>query len=170
MTTTEEHNKYLAHSHLGYAAFQLLMMLMMLGFSFIIFGVIATGDAKGDFPAGLVALIMIIASLFQLIFTAPSAIAGFGLLKKRPWAKTWSIVAGVMAAMSFPLGTAVCIYTIWFLFSDAGKDFYSGTLAGGGSRSNYYLNEQRDDNDASRWTAGRRTEYVPPREMPNWRD
>jgi hypothetical protein len=170
MTTTEEHNKYLAYSHLGYAAFQLLMMLLMVFFSFIIFAALAADDAKGDFPTGLIAAIMIVGAIFQLIFAAPSAIAGFGLLKRKQWAKTWSIIAGVTAAMSFPLGTAVCVYTFWFLFSDAGKDFHSRLLTEGVSRPDYYLHEQQDKNYASRWTTGQRAEYVPPKEMPNWRD
>jgi hypothetical protein len=170
MTTTEEHNKYLAYSHLGYAAFQFLMMLGMLAFSLIIFGGIAANDTSGEFPAGFVAAIMIVMGLFQLIFTAPSAIAGYGLLKRKQWAKTWGIIAGVMAAMSFPLGTAVCVYTFWFLFGESGKDFYSKPFMKGGARSDYYLNEPRDEGSVGNWKTERKREYVPPKEMPNWRD
>jgi hypothetical protein len=154
MTTNEEHNKYLAYSHLGYAAFQLLMMLMMLLFFFIMFAGVAANDTSGEFPAGFVAAILIFVGLFQLILTAPSAIAGYGL-----------------AAMSFPLGTAVCVYTFWFLFGASGKDFYSGQLTEGRARSDYYLNEQReDDSSIGSWKTERKREYVPPKEMPNWRE
>jgi hypothetical protein len=171
MTTNEEHNKYLAYSHLGYAAFQLLMMLMMLLFFFIMFAGVAANDTSGEFPAGFVAAILIFVGLFQLILTAPSAIAGYGLLKRKQWAKTWGIIAGVMAAMSFPLGTAVCVYTFWFLFGASGKDFYSGQLTEGRARSDYYLNEQReDDSSIGSWKTERKREYVPPKEMPNWRE
>jgi hypothetical protein len=169
MTTTEQHNKNLAYSHLGYAAFQLLMMLGMVLFSAIIFLALAAGDKKGEFPLGLVAAIFIVSFFIQLLFTVPSFIAGFGLLKRKPWAKTATIIAGVLAAMSFPMGTAVCVYTFWFLFGGGGKELYDRPLAETGSRSDYFLNEPSSENEADRWTT-RKREYVPPKEMPNWRD
>ncbi len=54
----------------------------------------------------------------------PSIVAGYALLKQRRWAKTAAIIAGVLAAMQFPIGTAVCVYTFWFLFSEPGKVLY----------------------------------------------
>ncbi|HEY0321024.1 MAG TPA: hypothetical protein VGC66_08740 [Pyrinomonadaceae bacterium] len=169
MTTPEEHNKYLAYSHLGYAAFQLLTMLVMVVFSFIILDWVAASDTKGEMPIGFIAAVLIVSFLFHLLFTVPSLIAGFGLLKRRHWAKTASLVAGVMSAMSFPIGTAVCVYTFWFLLGESGKDFYTRQLAETGSRSDYFLNEPSGANTAGRWQE-RKQEYVPPREMPNWRD
>ena len=169
MATKEEHNKYLAYSHLGYAGLQLLMMMLMIFFSFIIFGVLAAGDTRGDFPGGLIAAILIVSFLFQLIFTVPSFIAGFGLLKRKHWAKTASIIAGVLSAMSFPIGTAVCVYTFWFLFGENGKELYERPLMEAGGRSDYFLNEPSDASTVGGWTE-RKREYVPPKEMPNWRD
>jgi hypothetical protein len=58
--------------------------------------------------------------------TVPSVVAGYALLKRRRWAKVAGIVAGVTAATSFPVGTAVAVYTFWFLFSDVGKQLYGG--------------------------------------------
>ncbi|HEV7843374.1 MAG TPA: hypothetical protein VGO69_06735, partial [Pyrinomonadaceae bacterium] len=115
MTTPEEHNKYLACSHLAYGALHLLMMGVTVIICYLIFMMLAAGDTKGEMPIGFIAAIFIVSFLFQLLFTVPSFIAGFGLLKKRHWAKTASIIAGVLSAMSFPIGTAVCVYTFWFL-------------------------------------------------------
>jgi hypothetical protein len=169
MKTTEEHNKYLAYSHLGYAAFQLLMMLVMVVFLFIIFGILAADDAGGEFPLGLLAVIFIVSFFFQLLFTVPSFIAGFGLLKRKHWAKTASIIAGVLSAMSFPIGTAVSVYTFWFLFGPHGKELYDRPLAETGGRSDYFLDEPSDAGAVGSWRE-RKREYVPPKEMPNWRD
>lgn len=172
MKTKEEHNKYLAYSHLGYAAFQLLMMLMMLVIMFIFVAILAAGDPKDAFPAGLVAVVMAISFLFQLLFAAPSIIAGYGLLKRKHWARTATIIAGVLSAMSFPIGTAVCVYTFWFLFGENGKELYDRPQVAAGAGSDYFLNEPSDDADSiGRWTSSeRKREYVPPKEMPNWRD
>jgi magnesium-transporting ATPase (P-type) len=169
MTTSEEHNKKLAYSHLGYAAFQLLMMFVMIVVSIIIFAGLAVGDEKGEFPVALVATIFIISSLFQLLFTVPSIVAGFGLLKRKRWAKTAAIIAGVLCAMSFPIGIAVCVYTFWFLFGEHGKALYDSPLAETGRRSDYFLNEPSNANTVGNWTE-RKREYVPPKEMPNWRE
>lgn len=169
MTTSEEHNKKLAYSHLGYAAFQSLMMLVMVVFSVIILELIAASDTKSEFPLGLVAAIFIVSSFLQLLFTVPSFIAGFGLLKRKHWAKTASIIAGVLAAMSFPIGTSVCVYTFWFLFGPHGKELYDRPLAETAGRSDYFLEEKPEASTLGR-ERERRREYVPPKEMPNWRD
>jgi hypothetical protein len=170
MTSAEQHNKNLAYSHLSYAAFQFLMMLVMLAFSYIALRLLAAGDTKGEMPMGLIAAILIFSSLFQLMFSVPSFIAGLGLLKRKPWAKTATIIAGVFSAMSFPLGTAVCVYTFWFLFGGSGKELYDRPLAETSGRPDYFLNEPSAANVADRWTPERKREYVPPKEMPNWRD
>jgi hypothetical protein len=168
--TPEEHNKYLAYSHFGYAAFQLLMTLVMIFFSFMIFGGLAAGDVSSEFPVVPVAAILIVAFIFQLLFTVPSVIAGFGLLKRRRWAKTVGIIAAVLCAMSFPIGIAVCVYTLWFLLGPEGKDFYAQPLSETVSRPVSFLNEPSGANEAGvRWQK-REREYVPPKEMPNWRD
>ena len=170
MKTPEEHNKYLAYSHLGYGAFQLLMMLMMIVFSVIFLELLAASDTSGEFPVGFVTLILVVSFFFQLLFTMPSLIAGFGLLKRKEWAKTATIIAGVLSAMSFPMGTAVSVYTFWFLFGPNGKEIYDRPLsAETGSRSDYFLGEPSDIGATGNWRA-RKREYVPPKEMPNWRD
>ena len=42
-------------------------------------------------------------------------LAGWGLLERRPWARTLVIVLGVLSLFKFPLGTALGIYTLWTL-------------------------------------------------------
>jgi hypothetical protein len=54
------------------------------------------------------------------VYTLPSYVAAWALLKRRPWAKTAAIVAAVPAIMYFPLGTAVAAYTFWVLFGRPG--------------------------------------------------
>src|SRR5437868_7708244 len=71
-------------------------------------------------------LIFVFAAAIGVAMTIPSIVAGYALLKRRPWAKVAGIVGGAVAATSFPIGTGVAVYTFWFLFSDAGKQVYSG--------------------------------------------
>lgn len=171
MTTIEEHNKYLGYAHLAFGALQSFMLLVMAFFSLIFLRLIAS-EAKGDFPLELVALVLVFSFSLQFLFTLPSIIAGYGLMKKRRWAKIASIIAGVFSAMSFPFGTAVTVYTFWFLFGQNGKALYEERpLAETSKGSDYFLSEPEDENLVGRWRERRRErEYVPPKEMPNWRD
>jgi hypothetical protein len=42
-------------------------------------------------------------------------VAGFGLLNRRPWGRVVAIIAGILALIKFPIGTAQGIYTLWVL-------------------------------------------------------
>jgi hypothetical protein len=61
----------------------------------------------------IVPFIQIIATITVLLFAIPSIIAGIALLYKKRWALTLALVLGCFKLFSFPLGTALGIYTIW---------------------------------------------------------
>jgi hypothetical protein len=49
-------------------------------------------------------------------FTAVLAfLVGFGLLRRKPWARMLGIVIGILSLLKFPIGTALGIYTLWVL-------------------------------------------------------
>lgn len=168
MKTPEEHNRYLGYAHLAYGAFQLLMALLMIVISFIIFAAVLAEDG-GEFPAAIVAAVLLFSFFIQLVFTVPSMVAGFGLLKRRSWAKTATMIAGVLSSISFPFGLAVTIYTFWFIFSPEGKKFYEGQSSEARVRPVSFLDAPDDPNGVGSWTARRDREYVPPKQMPDWR-
>ena len=125
--TPVEHNRYVGLSLLGYAGFHVLTMvasIAVVGFMLSdIYGKAA--EMGGDPPPpAFLGFIFVFAGVINLVLTIPSVVAGYGLLKRRPWAKVAGIVGGVVAAMSFPVGTAVAVYTFWFLFSETGKAVY----------------------------------------------
>lgn len=124
--TPQEHNKYLAYSHLAYGAVTLLFAMGFLGlFGAMIFAIPDPPEGSGSPPPpAFFFIVLTFMGLIYLAFTMPSFIAGYALLKRKRWARTASIVAGVIAAMFFPIGTAVCVYTLWFLMSEPGKFLY----------------------------------------------
>ncbi|MGH9904882.1 MAG: hypothetical protein ACRD8U_04755, partial [Pyrinomonadaceae bacterium] len=94
--TPEQHNKYLGVAHLVYAG---LYSLMIVGF-LILFGVIFIGlanspDVKDAPPGGVFLVFWFFIAAFYAAFTLPSFVAGYGLLKRRRWAKVASIVSAV---------------------------------------------------------------------------
>ena len=99
------------------------------------------------------------------VFTLPSLVAGYGLLKRKKWARIWAIISAVLAGGQFPMGTAVTVYTFWFLFSDPGKRYFE--------QDNYALPPGRQtwanqqwDYEAQRQHEG---QYNPPPPPPDWR-
>ncbi len=159
--TPEEHNKFLGISHLVYGGlFGLMMVAMLVFFSFII-GLSASRQPPDGPPAALFFMMFLFMSLFYGMLIIPSFIAGYGLLRRRKWARLASIIAGVLAGMSFPIGTAVCIYTFWFLFSEPGKTLYD--------KPAYALPPPPPNWAAEASSRKREPQYVPPASPPDWR-
>jgi hypothetical protein len=167
----EDHNRLLGWSHIVWAGlFALLGLFCAVMFGFV--GLMAAFEPRrhNDPPEAFFFLFAIIFGFIYIGFSIPSFIAGIGLLKQKRWAKIWAIIGAVLSAMSFPIGTAVCVYTFWFLFSDPGKILYEGAAP----------NAQRDpaplySAPADAYWSGseaktREYQYVPPSQPPNWRD
>jgi hypothetical protein len=155
-----DHNKVLGILHLAYGGFSVFLMAAISVFMLGVFGVLAINQPRGEaVPLGVFAVVMIFVVLINLIIIAPSFLAGYALLKRKTWAKTMGIIAGIIAGMSFPIGTAVCVYTLWFLLGEKGRALYD--------RAAYALPPAPPF-----WaTASRKQEpqYVPPSSPPDWR-
>ncbi|MBN1223305.1 MAG: hypothetical protein JXB23_08635 [Candidatus Aminicenantes bacterium] len=52
------------------------------------------------------------------VFSIPEVIAGFGLQKKKEWARILTLVLCFLNLVSFPLGTALSIYSFVILIKD----------------------------------------------------
>jgi hypothetical protein len=149
--TAEEHNKFVGIAHLVYAGIHTLLALVMCGFFFFMVQAMRNLPTHGEPapPFEIFYFFIPFILFFSSIFTIPAFISGYGLLKRKSWAKTASIVAGIMAAMNFPLGTMVCVYTCWFAFGEAGKSLY-------------------DPAPANWWAEHNALHGTPPPPPPNW--
>ena len=90
---------------------------MIAVFSTIFFG----GPGR---PEGIIFVMIGFFTVIYSLFALPSIIAGYALLKKKSWARIASIVAGVIAGMNMPIGTAACVYALWFFYSENWKEVY----------------------------------------------
>ncbi|HEV2801383.1 MAG TPA: hypothetical protein VGW12_12840 [Pyrinomonadaceae bacterium] len=165
--TTEEHNRTVGICHLAYGGISALFMFIMLAMFGAVFGMLPRDEA----PVGFFVLVLSFIMLWSMILTLPSIIAGYAILKHKPWARVASIVAAVLETMSFPLGTAVAIYSFWFMFSDAGRSMYDKNY--NSPQRPYALRDAPPPPSASEWNAqtsrGREREYTPPTQPPDWR-
>jgi hypothetical protein len=110
---------------MGLIGMGIVMTLFMIGAA-----AISTAAAhEPDVPAILSFLPAVfgffVASMIA-VSAIPALIAGYGLLKLRPWARIWALLAGVINLANFPVGTAAGIYAIWFFVQDDPEQVLSG--------------------------------------------
>ena len=164
----KQHNRYLGISFLVYGGLQAFFALAMCVFFLLMFPPFHGGPGTPGPPPAFFLVFISFMTLLQLIFTAPPVVAGYALLKQKRWARIAGIIGGVTAAMSVPFGTAVCVYAMWFLFGDGGKELYpSDTQKYSGP-----VQSSLGPAAAPKWytEAGtREREYVPPAGPPDWR-
>jgi hypothetical protein len=158
--TSEQHNRYVAYSLLGYAGFQLFWLFVMVLWFVFIFGTI--GPAP---PALFLWLAGTMMFIFFSIFTVPSVVAGWAMIKRKPWARVAGIVAAALAAMSAPVGTAACVYSLWFWTSDRWKEVYDDVSER--DRSMLGLNRAEDFQPADHLHDVVQRDWI--KEPPDWR-
>ena len=126
--TAKDHNKLLGIFLLVHGGLQAFGMLI----AALIYGgmgtfMLANARRSEEQMVGWIVIGMILFLLFlTLIFVVPQLLGGWKVMKEKPGARTWGIVASIVALLSFPLGTAVGVYGLWYLFGDVGKNYYSG--------------------------------------------
>jgi hypothetical protein len=63
---------------------------------------------------------------FILLTSLPALVAGWGLLKFRPWARILAIVVSIIGLMAIPIGTIVGIYGLWVLLNKETEPLFAG--------------------------------------------
>ncbi|HEY9285036.1 MAG TPA: hypothetical protein VIP46_16400, partial [Pyrinomonadaceae bacterium] len=125
--TPEEHNKTLGILHIVYAALHTLLMLGVFGL--MIFFLRVAGDELRNQPdtppEAFLVTFVIVGGLFALLLTVPSYVAGYAMLKRKPWGRVATLVAAIVEVLNVPFGTALGIYALWFLFGK-GQVLYQG--------------------------------------------
>jgi hypothetical protein len=119
------------------------------------------GPGSSGPPPALMAVVIAFVIVINLLLAIPSFIAGYAFLKRKSWAKIAGIIAAALSALRIPFGTAVSIYTFWFLFSTPGRVLYDNVAP---------ALPPAPPEDWSVMGRARRTEsYVPPASPPDWR-
>jgi hypothetical protein len=115
-----QHVRILAWLFIVYGA--ILLIIGCVG-GFIIFGGgMISGDRTAMLATGGVA-VFIVCLLFLL--SVPNLIAGWGLLRFRPWARILAIILSVLHLFSFPIGTALGVYALWTLLTAETQPLFS---------------------------------------------
>ena len=96
-------------------AFSGLIVLMIFGALGSIAGMGAPHPHGASFALPLIGGIGGSIAGLVLVMSAPSIIAGIGLLRYRPWAKVLAMIVSALHILNFPLGTALGVYGLWVL-------------------------------------------------------
>ena len=160
--TPTGHNRTLGLLHLLYGVFCIGLLIVA---TFLISGTIdamAVTRAQGDaVPVATLAVLIVGGVFISLVLITPSFIAGYALLKRKQWARRIGIVAGVLAGLTFPFGTLLCVYTLWFLFGEKGKFLYH--------KAAYALPPEPEPRRRLKKLLRASEPYVPPTTPPDWR-
>ena len=98
---------------------------------FVFIVLVGAGIISQDPEALTITSIVGIAVGFFLILTSiPEVIGGFGLLKRRPWARVLVLIIAVLDLFMIPIGTIIGIYELWVLLNeDTAKLFKASAKA-----------------------------------------
>jgi hypothetical protein len=172
--TPQDHNKVIGIMHLIYGGFNALMMVIFVPFFFAIGAGVASDPNAPPAVTAMFGFIGVLMLFLALIFGLPPILAGYAMLKRKSWARVAGIVAACLEALSFPFGTALCVYTLWFLFGQQGENFHRsggvGQMYGRGFQAPPLPDASTYGWDAQRaQQSNRQRDYVPPPQPPDWR-
>lgn len=124
------HYTIVAIIHIVYASlgmlFGLVAVLLLLGLSIPL-----SLEGPGMSELVILRVLVLIFIAVMVVATFPALIGGIGLLKKQPWARIVLLIVAVFDLVSFPIGTAIGIYTLWALWEPVGGRERVGVRSGG---------------------------------------
>ncbi len=117
----ETHKRILAILFIISGALQIVGMLFISTLISAIFPMIfeQADPEVGWIVEWIVPFIKIISVIVIAFLSIPSIVGGWGLLNQKKWAMTLVLIMGCLKLFSFPIGTALGVYTIWVYSEDS---------------------------------------------------
>ena len=84
---------------------------------FVLFGVSFIPDMGYEAPV-ILRTVGVGVAIFLFILAIPKIIAGIGLMKRKEWGRILTLIVAFLSILSFPLGTALAIYSFVILIKD----------------------------------------------------
>src|SRR4051794_10534439 len=128
--TSEDKSKLLGLFFWLFTALNVVILVFIAIFFTFFFGAILANaphkasDPPPEFFMAFFGVIFAIILVTTVLFSVPKVIAGYGLRTHKSWARTWALVASIMCCLSFPIGTAIGVFGLVFLYSDEGKKYF----------------------------------------------
>lgn len=124
--TGEEHNKTLATLHFIYGA---MHGLTLVGLLLLVFVFVMASPAANQISATWISIsVFVFVGLLLAVGLLP-LLVGYGLMKRKHWAKGLGATLAIISLINIPIGTALGIYTLKFFRSEGGLKLYGGKLS-----------------------------------------
>ncbi len=110
---------------LGWLHIALNVLTLCIGV-FVFFILIGAGLLAADGEAtSILAVVGTFVLGILVVVSIPGILAGWGLLKRKSWARILALVIGFLSLMNFPFGTMLGVYTLWaLLVHDEASDYF----------------------------------------------
>jgi hypothetical protein len=119
----EQHVPVLGWIYIISSAFFLVLGL----FLFLLLSGIGLFAASGDPDAPFIlAMIGIFVGGLMVVMGLPGILAGWGLLKRKNWARVLALIVGVINIFNVPIGTAIGVYTLYVLLQPEAGAYFNG--------------------------------------------
>lgn len=115
----DQHVKILSWLYIGISILGLLVGLGV--FLLLIFVGFAAGDPEA---ARILPIVAMFSAGFIFIFSLPGIVAGWGLLKRKSWARLLALIIAFLNLLNFPVGTLAGVYAIWVLLQDGAQEYF----------------------------------------------
>ncbi len=117
----QDHIRLLGWLYVAYGA------LILIGAAIGLLSTVVSGLFSFDIVELLVGSIVgAIVMGFLVVLSLPSLYAGKGLLEGKSWARVLAMILGALSFFSFPIGTALCVYTFWVLWGKDADPYFEG--------------------------------------------
>lgn len=115
MTPLRDHVRYLGIATMIYHGLSLLILLVIVP---LFIGGSIWAVAEEPEISGLIGGIGTFIIVVIVALALPGLVGGYGLLRGKQWGKVLTIIANVLTLFSFPIGTALAVYTFWVLIRE----------------------------------------------------
>lgn len=129
--TARDHNNLLSIFFFIQGGLVLLAGIFIVLMYGIMGGTMAATSTRGEeqMIGGIFVVVSVVMGIVMLLFAGLYLFTGFKMRKEQKIGRTLGIIGSILALFSFPLGTALGVYGLWFLFGD-GRALYEGGQAG----------------------------------------
>ena len=155
--------------HLVYGGLHSLLLVLAVVFAIQAVDTQINEPGRSAPPFAFFLVAIGVGTLVSLLLIIPSLVAGYGLFKRKTWARKAGIVAAILMALNVPFGTAIAAYSFWFL-TGRGAQLYMDESA---HFARFAIGDA-PPSPVSEWVEndrrrGREQVYVPPAQPPDWR-
>lgn len=115
MEQLDNHKRILGIVYLISGVLSVLGMLLLNAFLSVIFS-FALQEVNEDERRAVefaLSIAQYVPMFVILFFSIPTLIAAYGLLTRKTWATLFALIVGCLKLFSFPIGTAMGVYSIW---------------------------------------------------------